>query len=172
MAAVHPDLVDRLVAVVPCASVDAYTLARTATFAPSSCSIPNGPCDYARTARPLKGWPWPCASSPCFPWRRRGAISTGASGRTGEGPCLAHGPHLRHQYLYRLPRRASAQTIDANSLIYTARANELFTVGGAPTLEEGLKAIKAKVLLIPAKNDRLFPPEQTRKVRTSCAPRQ
>jgi homoserine O-acetyltransferase len=60
---------------------------------------------------------------------------------------------------------ASAQIVDANSLIYTARANELFTVGGAPTLEEGLRRIKARVLLIPAKNDKLFPPEQTRKVR-------
>jgi homoserine O-acetyltransferase len=46
-----------------------------------------------------------------------------------------------------------------------ARANELFQAGGKPTLEEGLAAIKAKVLLIPDRRDLLLFPEYSRQAR-------
>ena len=60
---------------------------------------------------------------------------------------------------------AGAMTGDPNGMLYTARANELFTVGGKPTLEEGLALIRARVLLIPSKNDNMLSPEHARKVR-------
>ena len=166
-AAVHPDLVGRLIAVVPCASVDAYTLARTRDLCAVIMLDPKwARGDYARTARPLKGLALALRILTLLSLAPPGCD---IYGRQWADPAKDPASHMAHTYAINTYidslAEASAQTIDANSLIYTARANELFTVGGAPTLEEGLKAIKAKVLLIPAKNDRLFPPEQTRKVR-------
>jgi pimeloyl-ACP methyl ester carboxylesterase len=106
-AAVHPDLVDRLVAVVPCASVDAYTLARTRDLCAVIMLDPKwARGDYARTARPLKGLALALRILTLLSLAPPGVRYLRAPvGGPGEGPCLAHGPHLRHQYLYRLPRR-------------------------------------------------------------------
>ena len=48
---------------------------------------------------------------------------------------------------------ARAATTDANSMIYTAKANQLYNLG------EDVKKIRAKILFVPAKSDLLFPPE-------------
>jgi homoserine O-acetyltransferase len=48
---------------------------------------------------------------------------------------------------------ARAATADANSILYTAKANQLYNLG------DDVKKIKAKLLFIPAKSDLLFPPE-------------
>jgi homoserine O-acetyltransferase len=46
-----------------------------------------------------------------------------------------------------------AASTDANSLIYTVKANQLYN------LNDEVKKIKAKILFIPAKSDLIFPPE-------------
>lgn len=46
---------------------------------------------------------------------------------------------------------------DANHVLYYVRANQLFRLGHKATLAEGIKPIKAKILLLPSKNDMLFP---------------
>jgi len=48
---------------------------------------------------------------------------------------------------------ARAATVDANSLIYTAKANQLYNLG------DDVKRIKAKILFVPAESDLIFPPE-------------
>jgi homoserine O-acetyltransferase len=48
---------------------------------------------------------------------------------------------------------ARAASIDANSLIYTAKANQLYNLG------DDVKKIKAKILFVPAESDLIFPPE-------------
>ena len=48
---------------------------------------------------------------------------------------------------------ARAGTADANSMIYTAKANQLFNLG------DDVKKMKAKILFVPAKSDLIFPPE-------------
>ena len=48
---------------------------------------------------------------------------------------------------------ARAASVDANSLIYTAKANQLFNLG------DDAKKIKAKILFVPAQSDLIFPPE-------------
>ncbi|MGZ5817108.1 MAG: E22 family MetX-like putative esterase [Burkholderiaceae bacterium] len=58
---------------------------------------------------------------------------------------------------------AGAKRYDANSLLYTARANQLYTVHQEANLQEGLKRIKAKVLFIPAKSDLLLFPDYSKK---------
>ena len=54
---------------------------------------------------------------------------------------------------------ARAKTSDANSLLYLVKANQLFVAGHQATLEDGLKAVKAKVLLLPAQSDLLLFPD-------------
>ena len=48
---------------------------------------------------------------------------------------------------------ARAATTDANSMIYTAKANQLYNLG------DDVKKIKAKILFVPSKSDLIFPPE-------------
>lgn len=52
---------------------------------------------------------------------------------------------------------ARAKASDANSFLYLVRANQLFTSGHGNSLEESLKAVKAKLLFVPAASDLIFP---------------
>ena len=48
---------------------------------------------------------------------------------------------------------ARASSVDANSVLYTAKANQLYNLG------DDVKKIKAKILFVPAESDLIFPPE-------------
>ena len=48
---------------------------------------------------------------------------------------------------------ARAATTDANSMLYTAKANQLYNLG------DDVKKIKARILFVPSKSDLIFPPE-------------
>lgn len=52
---------------------------------------------------------------------------------------------------------ARAKISDANHFLYLVKANQLFVTGGG-TLDEGMKKIKAPVLLIHSPKDLVFPP--------------
>jgi homoserine O-acetyltransferase/O-succinyltransferase len=54
---------------------------------------------------------------------------------------------------------ARARVSDANSLLYLVKANQLFVTGHKGTLEDGLKDVKARVLLLPAQSDVLLFPD-------------
>lgn len=58
--------------------------------------------------------------------------------------------------------RDRAQVVDANNFLYTQRANELFAVGGASTLKDGMRSITAKALVIAARGDEILPPSFAR----------
>ncbi len=58
---------------------------------------------------------------------------------------------------------ARAKVSDANHFLYLAKANQVFRIGNAPTLEEGLKKIKAKALFLPASSDLLLFPDYSKK---------
>jgi homoserine O-acetyltransferase len=49
---------------------------------------------------------------------------------------------------------ARAKTIDANSMIYMVKANQLYHLS-----DDEIKGMKAKLLLVPASSDLVFPPE-------------
>ena len=49
---------------------------------------------------------------------------------------------------------ARAKTTDGNSLIYTAKANQLYRL-----TDDEVKGMKAKILFVPAASDEIFPPE-------------
>jgi len=52
---------------------------------------------------------------------------------------------------------ARGKSTDANSMIYMAKANQLFGLG------DELKRMKAKILFIPASSDMIFPPELSKR---------
>lgn len=58
--------------------------------------------------------------------------------------------------------RAAAS--DANSFLYLVKANQLY-LQDAPSVEAAVKKIKAKVLLLPAQGDMIFPPDGVRRTR-------
>lgn len=60
---------------------------------------------------------------------------------------------------------ARTKVADANHFLYLVRANELFVAGHGASLEEGLKKIKAPMLLLPAKGDLLLFPAMSQRVR-------
>jgi len=47
-----------------------------------------------------------------------------------------------------------ARTADANSMLYTSKANQLFQLS-----DDEVKGMKAAILFVPAKSDMIFPPE-------------
>jgi len=49
---------------------------------------------------------------------------------------------------------ARAKTADANAMLYTAKANQLYRL-----TEDEIKGVKAKILFVPARSDLVFPPE-------------
>jgi homoserine O-acetyltransferase len=58
---------------------------------------------------------------------------------------------------------ARAKASDANSFLYLAKANQLFVTGHKGVLEDGLRDIRAKVLLVPAQSDLLLFPEYSKR---------
>ena len=53
---------------------------------------------------------------------------------------------------------ARAKTTDANSLIYMAKANQLYRL-----TDDEVKGMKAKILFVPASSDEIFPPELSKR---------
>jgi len=53
---------------------------------------------------------------------------------------------------------ARAKTTDANAMLYTAKANQLYRLG-----DDEVRGIKAKILFVPASSDAIFPPELSRR---------
>ncbi len=57
--------------------------------------------------------------------------------------------------------QARAKTTDANSFIYTVKANQLYRL-----TDDEVKGIKAKILFVPAASDGIFPPELSQRAAT------
>ncbi len=57
---------------------------------------------------------------------------------------------------------ARAKVSDANHFLYLVKANQTFAPGGAQTLDEAAKKIKARTLLLYAPGDQVFPAEWVR----------
>jgi homoserine O-acetyltransferase len=51
-----------------------------------------------------------------------------------------------------------AKTADANSMLYTAKANQIYRLS-----DDEVKGMKAKILFVPAASDAIFPPELSRR---------
>jgi homoserine O-acetyltransferase len=75
----------------------------------------------------------------------------------GKNPADAVGSLFSIQSGLNASGQARAKTTDANSVIYTSKAYQLYNIG------DEARRIKAKVLFVPAKTDLIFPPEFSRR---------
>lgn len=58
---------------------------------------------------------------------------------------------------------ARASKVDANSLLYTAKACQLFTLGHQASLQDAIRKVQARVLMMPADSDLLMLPQYAQK---------
>jgi homoserine O-acetyltransferase len=75
----------------------------------------------------------------------------------GKNPADAIGNLFSIQAGLNASGQTRAKTTDANSVIYTSKAYQLYNLG------DDAKRIKAKILFVPAKTDLIFPPEFSRR---------
>ncbi|WP_229743599.1 E22 family MetX-like putative esterase [Aliidongia dinghuensis] len=167
-AASYPSMVERLIAVIPSAQADAYTIERVRHWGDIVKLDPNWKHgDYYGGPEPLDGL------TMAFKVLSLDTLAPewGAAqfGRKWADP--AKDPAKSPDNLYAVETGADAAALsrakaaDAGNFVCLVRANELFTVGGKDDLAEGLKTVKAKTLLLPSHNDHLLFADATRHVR-------
>jgi homoserine O-acetyltransferase/O-succinyltransferase len=167
-AAAYPDRVERIIPVVGAAQCDAFAIGRLESWMAPILLDPhwNGG-DYYGKGAPIEGVK--VSMKAVFMQIRHPDWAN----KTFERKWAAadKDPAKSMENLYAVQKfldEASSELAaryDANHLIYQVRAIQLFSVGSKNSLAEGLKEIKAKVLLIPARNDLLFPPAQSSELR-------
>jgi len=168
-AAAYPDMVERVVAVIGTAELDAWTIGWAAIWAAPIRLDPKwGNGDYYGRAEPTDGLAAALyivtLHSRHYGWAAR------TFGRKWAAPDRDPARSFENKFAIEdtLAKIAAAraQVSDANSFLYLVKANQLFSAGHRGSLEEGLKAVKAvkaKVLLLPAESDLLLFPAHSKR---------
>ncbi len=158
-AAAYPDMVKRVIPVIGGAEANAFLIGWLNAWAAPIKLDPNwNNGDYYGKAEPVKGlaealkvvtlqanyWPW----------------FDGKFGRKfaeeGKDPRASMDNQYEVEVFLDKAAAARAALSDANHFLYLVKANQTFVAGNGGSLEEGLKKIKAPVLLIPSANDIVF----------------
>ena len=166
-AASYPDMVPRIVSVIGTPGLNAYATATVRNWADAIRLDPkwNGG-DYYGGEEPLAGL---TMAYQLLNVDSRAPPSLDSYARKPADPAKSPGAAVDNLYAvekWNVDASAGrAKTTDANAFIYLAKANELFVLGGKESVEEGLKLVKAKALILPSANDRLLPPEMSRQAR-------
>jgi homoserine O-acetyltransferase len=164
-AAAYPDMVPRLIPVIGAAELNAFGIEWANVWAAPIRLDPhwnNG--DYYGKAEPVEGLA--VALKTITIHARHYGWAAKTFGRKWAAP--DRDPAKSWSNLFAIEdavdkvAAARAKLSDANSLLYLVKANQLFVTGHKGTLEEGLKDIKAKVLLLPATSDVLLFPDFSR----------
>ena len=164
-AAAYPDMVPRLIPVIGAAELNAFGIEWANVWAAPIRLDPrwnNG--DYYGKAEPVEGLA--VALKIITIHARHYGWAAKTFGRKWAAP--DRDPAKSWSNLFAIEdtvdkvAAARAKIADANSLLYLVKANQLFVTGHKATLEEGLKDIKAKVLLLPATSDVLLFPDFSR----------
>ncbi|MBA5603782.1 homoserine O-acetyltransferase [Duganella sp. FT3S] len=165
-AASYPELVERAIPVIPGGlAFNPYAVEVASVWASAVTNDPKwNHGDYYGKDEPLQGvaeaMKMVSLSSRHYGWADR---------TFGRKPAQAgHEPIDSWDNLYAIEATfnagaaAAAKRTDANSLLYTIKANQLFSVYQAADLQQGLQRIKARVLFIPAESDLLLFPDYSR----------
>ena len=165
-AAAYPAMVERVVAVIGTAELDAWTIGWADIWGQPIRLDPkwnNG--DYYGRAEPLDGL---AAALKIVTLHSRHYGWAGKTfGRKWASPDRDPARSFENKFaiedtLVKIAA-ARAQVSDANSFLYLVKANQLFSAGHKGSLEEGLKDAKAKVLLLPAESDLLLFPAYSKR---------
>jgi homoserine O-acetyltransferase/O-succinyltransferase len=167
-AAAYPEMVERAIPVLPAGELPAFAIGWANVWAAPIRLDPrwNGG-DYYGRAEPVDGLAE--ALKIVTLHARHYGWATKTFGRKWAAPDRDPAKGWDNQFAIEetLDRvaRARAQTADANSFLYLVKANQLFVAGHKGTLEDGLRDVKAKLLLLPAQSDLLLFPDYAREVR-------
>lgn len=162
-AAAHPEMVERIIPIVGAAQCDAFEIGRLDSWMAPILLDPrwNGG-DYYGRDDPTEGVKVAMKAvllDTRHPdWANKTFGREWASSEKNPAESMAN-PYAVQKYLDEAAAQLAA-LYDANHLIYQARAIQLFSMGS-----EDLKGLKAKVLLMAARNDLLFPPAQADETR-------
>lgn len=158
-AAAHPEMVKRVIPVIGGAEADPFLIGWLNAWAAPIRLDPNWRNgDYYGQAEPNRGlaealklvtlqaqyWEWADAA-----FGRKWA-------EEGRDPRAAMDNRYLVEAALDKAGAARAATSDANHFLYLVKANQTFVTGNGSSLEEGLKRIKAPVLLIPSREDIVF----------------
>ena len=160
-AAAYPDMVERIIPVIPAAQSNAFLIEWLDVWAAPirlDANWNNG--DYYGRAEPVQGLA--VALKTVTIHARHWGWADKTFGRKWANPDRDPAKDWANRFLIEeaidKAAAARAKVSDANSFLYLARANQLFITGHRGTLEEGFKDIKAKILMIPAASDILLFP--------------
>lgn len=167
-SAAYPEMVDRMIAVIGAGEADAWTAGWLDIWASPIRLDPNwNNGDYYGKPEPLAGLALALrivtlhAQSPLRVDKAFGRKWA----KDSADPLQSMDNRYAISAALDTAAAARARVADANHFLYLVRANELFVAGHGKSLEEGLKKIKAPMLLLPAKHDMLLLPELSREVR-------
>ncbi len=164
-AAAYPDFVARIIPVIGAAELPAYTIGWGSIWAAPIRLDPNwrqgayygGPEPVAGLTEALK---IVTLHATHYAWAdktfgRKWAQPDRDPGRTWEG-------RFAIEDAIEKAAAARARVADANHFLYLVRANQLFVTGHKGSVEEGLRDVRARVLLLPAAGDLLLFPDFSR----------
>lgn len=164
-AAAYPEMVERIIPVIGAAELDAYTIGWLNIWAAPILLDPKwNKGDYYGKEEPTDGLA--LALKIVTLQARHYGWAAKAFGRkwatADKDPARGWENKFAIEDTLDKVAAARAKVSDANSFLYLAKANQLFVTGGKGSLEEGLRDVKAKVLLVPARSDLLVFPDHSK----------
>lgn len=161
-AARYPEMVDRIVPVIGSAEAHPWLIAWLDTWAAPIRLDPkwNGG-DYYGKEPPLAGLAeaLKIVSLHANHWDWAGKNFGRAFAEGGKDPAASMDNRYRIESFLATAGLARARVSDANHFLYLVKANQTFAPGGAQTLEEAARKIKARTLLLYAPGDQVFQAE-------------
>jgi len=166
-AAAYPDVVERIVPVIGAAELNAYGIGWLNVWAAPIMLDPRWKGgDYYGGEEPVEGLA--LALKTVTLHARHYGWASSAFGRkwaaADRDPAKSWDNKFAIEETLDKIALARARVSDANSFLYLAKANQLFVTGHRGSLEEGLRDVRANVLLVPAKSDLLLFPDYSRQV--------
>ncbi|MCB9946327.1 MAG: homoserine O-acetyltransferase [Rhodospirillaceae bacterium] len=174
-AATYPEMVERVIPVIPAGQADAWLIAWLDLWGAPIMLDPNwNGGDYYGGEPPLAGL---TLALELVTLQARHPIWADATfGRNwaadGADPAADFDNRYAVEAWLADAGSARAAVADANHFLYLVKANQLFVAGHDGSLEEGLAHIQAPVLLLPAASDLLLMPYMARAVRDGLMDRE
>lgn len=166
-AAAYPDMVERIIPVIGAAELSGYAIGWANIWAAPILLDPKwNKGEYYGKDEPIEGLTQALKIVTLHARHYGWAAKT--FGRKWAAPDKDPARSWEHKFAIEdtLDRVAAARAkvSDANSFLYLVKANQLFVAGHKGSLEEGLRDVKAKVLLVPASSDLLLFPDYSKQV--------
>jgi homoserine O-acetyltransferase/O-succinyltransferase len=162
-ASAYPDRVQRVITVIGGAEENAFLIGWLNVWAAPIKLDPDwNKGDYYGEAEPSRGLTeaLKLVTLQASQWAWTDRMFGRAWAEDGKDPRTA----LEHQFAVEawLDQTAAtrARLCDANHFLYLVKANQLFLTGHGSSVEEGLQAIEAPLLLIASTDDLVFPPRR------------